>query len=505
MRSRSLPVIDLFAGPGGLSEGFWQTGSYDIRLSIEKDVYAHQTLLLRSIYHELSDSGKTIPDLYYGVPADPRCLAQLGDRFSREYEAATEKACLAVLGPEGLSNGDIDAKIKRALGGSSGDPWVLIGGPPCQAYSLIGRARRRNDPSFESDIRHVLYREYLRIIAVHRPAVFVMENVPGILSSQLDGDRIFPRILSDLSNPGTALGKCDGLEYVLCSLSVAADSTGQADESPRTYVVRAEEYGVPQRRHRVILVGVRSDLRGRPSLLQRVSAQVSVREALIGIPKLRSHVSKGQDSARNWLTAVRALEEQPWVGDMDPEIRTAISHNLSALSDKLKTSGGSIYGGGRPTRLPSWIVDERLTGTPNHEARGHMQEDLWRYMFAATYARTRGISPHIRDFPEGLWPHHSNILEAVEENMFSDRFRVQLRNAPATTVVSHISKDGHYYIHPDPLQCRSLTVREAARLQTFPDNYFFCGPRTEQYRQVGNAVPPLLARNIAEAVLAVFK
>jgi DNA (cytosine-5)-methyltransferase 1 len=153
-----------------------------------------------------------------------------------------------------------------------------------------------------------------------------------------------------------------------------------------------------------------------------------------------------------------------------------------------------------------WYFDERLNGICNHEARGHMRADLWRYFFAAVFAEVEGRSPKLCDFPLELQPDHENVAQAITGNdLFSDRFRVQLRDRPSTTVVSHISKDGHYYIHPEPLQCRSLTVREAARLQTFPDNYFFEGPRTAQYHQVGNAVPPLLASKIAAIVYEVLR
>jgi len=135
-----------------------------------------------------------------------------------------------------------------------------------------------------------------------------------------------------------------------------------------------------------------------------------------------------------------------------------------------------------------------------------MDSDLYRYMYASCYAKVCGRSPAIRHFPTDLLPNHENIDTALEEGgNFSDRFRVQVADRPSTTIVSHISKDGHYYIHPDPTQCRSLTVREAARLQTFPDNYFFCGPKTAQYIQVGNAVPPLLAKHIGEIVLNVLR
>jgi DNA (cytosine-5)-methyltransferase 1 len=134
-----------------------------------------------------------------------------------------------------------------------------------------------------------------------------------------------------------------------------------------------------------------------------------------------------------------------------------------------------------------------------------MRDDLHRYLFCACFAKVHGRSPKLRDFPKELFPTHRNITADSERNAFEDRFRVQLADQPATTITSHVSKDGHYYIHHDPMQCRSLTVREAARLQTFPDNYFFEGGRTEQYRQVGNAVPPLLAREIAGVVFELLR
>ena len=151
-----------------------------------------------------------------------------------------------------------------------------------------------------------------------------------------------------------------------------------------------------------------------------------------------------------------------------------------------------------PTGLANWIRDERVEGFIQHEARAHMRADLHRYLYAACYARRYRGSPKVDEFPGELLPSHLNVHQ--ENVPFRDRFRVQLANQPSTTVVSHIAKDGHYYIHYDPAQCRSLTVREVARLQTFPDNYFFEGNRTQQYWQVGNAVPPFLARQVAAVV-----
>ena len=134
-----------------------------------------------------------------------------------------------------------------------------------------------------------------------------------------------------------------------------------------------------------------------------------------------------------------------------------------------------------------------------------MATDLQRYMYAAVFADITGRSPKMADFPSALLPDHANVDLAVSGRMFSDRFRVQLPDQVSKTITSHISKDGHYFIHYDPFQCRSLTVREAARLQTFPDNYKFEGPRTAQYHQVGNAVPPYIALQIAEVIAEILE
>ena len=203
-------------------------------------------------------------------------------------------------------------------------------------------------------------------------------------------------------------------------------------------------------------------------------------------------------------------------GHLAPACRGRLSEDIAAIMDAaLKESafltdpGATFYPiAGSPalkltpaaTRLHAWYHDPALGGIANHVSRSHMREDLQRYFFAAAYARFNKRSPKIRDFPASLLPDHENAQNKEDVIPFEDRFRVQVADRPSTTVVSHISKDGHYFIHPDPAQCRSLTVREAARLQTFPDNYHFEGNRTQQFVQVGNAVPPYLAAKIASSI-----
>jgi DNA (cytosine-5)-methyltransferase 1 len=233
--------------------------------------------------------------------------------------------------------------------------------------------------------------------------------------------------------------------------------------------------------------------------------KTSVKSVIDDLPRLRSGLSK-KDSDNAWLNSINEISNAEWLRKLDNPIKDKIYNHLEKLSMPNKKRGSSfIPAKNEPGKLKDWLYDSSLGGVCNHNTRGHMKKDLHRYFFAACFTKITKRSPSLSDFPPELHPEHKNIHKALKNsNYFSDRFRVQVAHKPATTITSHISKDGHYYIHYDPTQCRSLTVREAARLQTFPDNYFFCGPRTAQYHQVGNAVPPFLAKQIADIVLDIL-
>jgi DNA (cytosine-5)-methyltransferase 1 len=504
-----IKVIDLFAGPGGLGEGFSayrRSGKsvFRIGISIEKDYFAHQTLELRAFFRQFPH--RQAPAQYYEYLRGKISRRDLFGAFPVKAENARSEAWNAELGSKELSDEEVDNRIATVIGGA--DNWVLVGGPPCQAYSLVGRSRRKNDPTFAGDEKHLLYRQYLRILAVHRPKVFVMENVKGMLSATVDDTGIFQRIRRDLSDPLNAIPKADrsrALGYKLFSL-VSSDRNLLGEIPPEDFVVRAEDYGVPQARHRVILLGIRSepDENPCPEVLSRAKRLIFIEEAIGDLPKLRSGLSKEREdvSGDNWLAAVRSLAHSRALSEtaVSKDVRRAIIKGLRKMKASINRGGEFVVGRPMPKFEREWFYDPKINGFCNHTTRGHIRADLHRYLFAAHFARTNKQSPSLEHFPKALLPKHDNVAQAITGSMFNDRFRVQLRGRPSTTITSHISKDGHYYIHPDPAQARSLTVREAARVQTFPDNYRFEGPRTEQYKQVGNAVPPLLALQIAEIV-----
>ena len=506
-----IPVIDLFAGPGGLGEGFSsllnceQQRVFTIKLSIEKDAHAHRTLRLRAFFRQFAKDQR--PNEYYKYLAGRIAETDLFKAYPKEAEVAAREAWLAELGSASTLNAEIDKRIKEAL--KSRAEWVLIGGPPCQAYSLVGRSRmigREGLLKYEADPKHRLYRHYLRILGTHRPPVFVMENVKGLLSAKIKEEGIFQQILTDLRRPDLAIpsGSTSSLQYRLVPLAGGSrDLLGEFH--PEDFVVRSEKYGIPQTRHRIIIVGIRSDLTASPDLLSPVASTTTVEDVIADLPKLRSSLSKESDSARTWRDVIRTFPFDSFNGALSSQVVDALRRASERVGSKLDAGSRFVPIRSRPKRFFNWFYDAKLRGVCNHESRGHIRSDLHRYFFAAVFAKTFGRSPLLEDFPTALLPNHQNVANALKETKFNDRFRVQMAGRPATTVVSHISKDGHYYIHYDSSQCRSLTVREAARLQTFPDNYFFEGPRTEQYKQVGNAVPPLLAKQIAEIVAAILR
>jgi len=503
----SIPVIDIFAGPGGLGEGFSSLFNGDRErifktvLSIEMEKYAHETLTFRSFYRQFHPDD--VPEEYYQVLRGELSKEELFglEKFQNEVESAKNEAKRAKLGFEddSVDSDLVDKWIKQALNGE--ENWVLLGGPPCQAYSIVGRSRnQRTILNADEDDRVDLYKQYLRIIEAHRPAVFVMENVKGLLSARSKSNSIFEKILEDLKEPG----------YRIFSL-VKEPLNNLFDDpefKPKDFVIRCEEYGIPQTRHRVILLGVREDFfQGKPQILEK-QFPVPLQAVIDDLPRLRSGLSRQKNIWENWGQKVEEITLNGIMESMDDEVAKLVKNTVKKLTNPHKNSGAEFVEH-RADYTPldyerKWFYDERIGGACNHESRGHMGSDLHRYLFASSFAKVIGRSPKMEDFPEKLLPAHKNVQEAIKNKKFADRFRVQLENKPSKTITSHISKDGHYYIHPDPSQCRSLTVREAARIQTFPDNYFFCGPRTAQYNQVGNAVPPLLAKKVAEIVLKLF-
>lgn len=498
----NIAVFDLFAGPGGLGEGFsaFSTNQnhhpFKIKISIEKDESAHKTLTTRAFYRRIAGDTKK-KELYFNYVKGQLTREELFKSCPNEAEEALNETM-----HEARTLGSDNAVIHRRiidLAETHKGPKVLIGGPPCQAYSLAGRSRNAGNDSYiaEDDNRHYLYKEYLKVLALVKPDIFVMENVRGILSSKVNGNLIFPEIMQDLEDPSRAIDNYDGEKYTIYSL-VDSDHKGKNER----FLIKAEQYGIPQARHRVILLGIKNSNKRSPKTLKRYDSIVTVEQMLKDLPKLRSGFSKKADQTKEWEATVSKLLKKAndfIVKDMKPsDLPKLIPYSrLQRKSSKVFYDKNII-----PDHLSDWIIDSSLNFTLNHHTRGHMETDLLRYGFTALYAlASDGVSPKSKDFPLTLAPEHRNWSTGTH----ADRFRVQSKNKFATTITSHISKDGHYFIHYDPRQCRSLTVREAARLQTFPDNYLFEGNRTNQYVQVGNAVPPFLAYQIATIVYDALK
>jgi DNA (cytosine-5)-methyltransferase 1 len=507
---KAIPVIDIFAGPGGLSEGFFSVEEdgerlFDIRFSVECKNEPFETLRLRAFFRQFPPG--LVPRDYYRFMRGEIDLDRLYHLWPEQTSNAKKETWQATLGE--CDQDELDSKIKDGIGGCSN--WVLLGGPPCQAYSTYGIVgnRTRLGYSQQADVRFRLYREYIRVLAQHVPAVFVLENVPGILAARSGSGYIIDELLQGLAKPGDFAFREYGLwpeasHYRLFSLTSGLCGIGG---DPRAFLVRAEEFGIPQSRHRIIIVGIRDDLDPSGFHTAESTGQTSMQSVLNDMPPIRSALSKERDSDLAWRGVFSGLEDEEWIEELNG------AHN-GMLKDFILQSGRELsktlpeWGRGAdfipcepsPAWNREWYVDTLLGGVCHHQGRPHIRRDLHRYLFSACFGRVVGRSPKLPDFPPSLLPNHRNS----NSGSFRDRFRVLMPDRPAGTVISHLSKDGHAFIHPDALQCRSLSPREAARLQTFPDNYYFFGGRASKFHQIGNAVPPLLAKLVGQSIAGLF-
>jgi DNA (cytosine-5)-methyltransferase 1 len=439
-------AVDLFAGSGGISEGFIDAG-FRVAAFLECDQHAAETLRSRAAFHGLRELNKLAwYNRYFREEISRETLFQRFPKIADDVEASViEKK----FGEHRYI--DVISAIRNALRLQGVDKVnVLLGGPPCQAYSLVGRSR---DPNrMEDDGRHFLYEHYLCVLEDLRPDFFVLENVPGLLTAKAGGQDTFKKILRDFAAIEPAYE--------------VAPSYDEYRENPRDYLVNSSWYGVPQKRTRVILIGYRRTL---ARMHPRIKA---VFKRLLA------------NRSGNVLTLTDAIGDLPELTPGDGKDGWFGAYESKSL-----------------TQYQSW-AHRQAAGVCNHKARTHMASDLERYRFFIDHHlngnRRATLLDLLKERPD-LTPKHDHL------DKFIDRFKVQLWNRPSATVMAHIAKDGHYYIHPDIHQCRSFTVREAARCQSFPDNFKFEGPRTEQFKQVGNAVPPRMAAAIAKVLMQELK
>lgn len=436
-------VIDLFAGCGGLTEGFKQAG-FEVIAQIEMDKWACETLRARHLYYGLKEKRKSY--LYHRYIRNKIMQEEIFKKFRDLKDQIYYRVIQAALGNDGTEKIFEKIESSRIYHGAS-KFHVLLGGPPCQPYSLVGRAR---DPNrMENDQRHFLYKHYLKILEYLKPDFFIYENVPGLFTAKAKGKDIFKKILKDFASLHPSYEITPPLEQIY--------------SDPCSYILDSVDFHIPQNRKRLVLIGYRKSLEYKnygikdifvkiqnKALKNRRKGLLSIDDAIGDLPLLRP--GEGNDG---------------WYGHYN--------YDVVLKSYQIKMRKNSL-------------------GILNHKARTHMESDIERYKFFIEHHKNGNgaatINDLVREKPN-LIPNHKHL------DKFLDRFKVQWWNRPSSTITAHISKDGHYYIHPDIHQCRSFTVREAARCQSFPDNFKFEGPRTEQFKQVGNAVPPQLAKVIA--------
>lgn len=388
--------IDLFAGCGGLSEGFYRQG-FRALAHVEIDHYACETLRTRM--------------RHYG------------------YRHAEEEVI-----EHDITSEDIIERIERATHGRPVD--VIIGGPPCQAYSTAGRVR--DGEGMARDPRNYLFESYVRILEHFEPKFFVFENVTGLLSARVDGGLIFPRVIHALGNRYKVI------------------------DDPAILVHNTADYGVPQIRKRVIIMGVRDDIDEKEAI------------DLYNAVRKTHYDPEMPENERHGL--LRFVDVHDALSDLPP-----VEPGQDASTDAFDypCNNAFLRRIGQPGIHP--LMD--------HLARNHNEMDRERF---------RVMIEHHWSF--GEMRRRRPDLEHEHARVFDNSYVVQWWDLPSKTILAHIHKDGFQFIHPDYDQARTFTVREAARIQSFPDDFVFAGSRGEKYKQIGNAVPVLFAEALAKAI-----
>ena len=417
MNDNGLSYIDLFAGAGGLSEGFIQSG-YQPIAHVEMNANAAKTIETRIAYYYLRDNNKlnvyhsyergriSRDELLSYIPKE-----ELNTVINKEISETTIKGIF-----ETIDTSMREKEIKQV--------GVIIGGPPCQAYSLVGRAQSSHMIiPMEDDPRNELYKMYIQFLSKYKPRMFVFENVAGIRTAR--GGQAYKNLQSYMRRVGYEL---------------------------MPHELNARDFGVLQNRKRIIIVGWLKGTGYAYPNIEPVYSKGIVSDLMDDLPE----ITPGQSG------------ETYKVEDMRKVKKTLRSMDLRQKDDVLTA----------------------------HEARPHTAQDIEIYKRAIDLWFNNAAHERLRydDLPDNLKTHRNRTS-------FVDRFKVVEGDMEyCHTILAHLSKDGHYFIHPSIDQHRSITVREAARIQSFPDDFVFEGARTAQFVQVGNAVPPLMAKKIAEKI-----
>lgn len=404
-----LNFIDVFAGAGGLAEGFISSGFLPVA-HIEMNKDACDTLITRMSYYYLK--GQNNLDIYYKYLKKE---INREDFLSFIPQFVKDTVINETISDKNIK--DVFERIKKNYDCGLKNIDVLVGGPPCQAYSLVGRAV--SGEKISKDPRNHLYKLYIRFLKEFKPKIFVFENVQGLMSA----------------NNGLYLN----------SLEESIDDVGY---NMNLHILTASDYGVLQNRKRIIIIGIRKDLKNEPLYPQKttIAGKYFVNDLLSDLPILDD------------LKPKKDYFSEP----TEYLVKTEIRH---------------------PEDVLTW-----------HSKRYINEHDKAIYRMAISTWNNDKKRIKYTDIPVEMRTHHN-------QKTFLDRFKVVAGNEhESQTILAHLSKDGHYFIHPDVNQCRSISVREAARLQSFPDNYYFEGSRGAAFTQIGNAVPPLMSKAIAKRI-----